>query len=99
MWCASKIPPARWSNSRARISREGKEAWQQEVETQGAILRKEDGGWGAAGVSGQPWEFPFSEFATFFVAIGAANMRRRNCKMSTSGAEASVRRQIPHLIS
>lgn len=48
-----------------------------------AVLRKQ--GRAHAGVSGQPWEFPFSEFATFFVATGAENMRWRNCKMSTRG--------------
>lgn len=46
-----------------------------------AVLRKQ--GRAHARVSGQPWEFPFSEFATFFVATGAENMRWRNCKMST----------------
>lgn len=102
MWCASKIPPAWWSNSRARIPeqrsrREGKEAWEQEVETQGAVLTKEGGTQGRS--LGQPREFPLSEFATFFVATGAKSMRWRNCKMSTRRAEASVRRHIPGLIS
>lgn len=50
-------------------TREGKGPWPQEVETQGLVQRRE--GRAHSRSLGQPWVVPFSEFATFFVAIRA----------------------------
>lgn len=81
--------------------RERKRAWPQKVESRRATLKKERGADSRSLPAAMvfPLLWVSSEFATFLVDIGAENVRRGHYEKSTRGAEASVMRHIPGLIT
>lgn len=99
MWCAlpCSCQGQRWEWGWLR---EGKRPWQQKVRTPRAALGKERG---ADGRSLWAWGASMALYVLWVCNIpadtGAENMRWRHRKKSTRGAEASVMRQIPGLIS